>query len=128
MLCCNNQVQAAQDGDYTYTVTNDKATITKYTGAGGVVTIPSTLGGVSVISIGNWAFYVCHSLTSVSLPEGLTNIGENAFNGCSSLTSVCFPQGLTTISNEAFSYCTSLKRKLPTRFNKYRHLYFCLML
>ena len=38
---------AAQDGDYTYTVNGGVATITGYTGAGGAITIPSTLGGAS---------------------------------------------------------------------------------
>lgn len=56
LLCCNSQVQAAQGGDYTYTVTAGQAQITGYTGAGGDVTIPSTLGGAPVTSIGDQAF------------------------------------------------------------------------
>ena len=76
LFCCSSQVQAAQDGDYTYSLTNGKAEITKYTGAGGVVTIPSTLGGSPVTSIGYQAFYNCNGLISISLPQGVINIGR----------------------------------------------------
>ena len=43
---------AVQAGDYTYTTNNGAITITGYTGPGGVVTIPSTINGVWVTSIG----------------------------------------------------------------------------
>ena len=42
----------------------------------------------SVTSIGNYAFYYCRSLTSVTIPNSVTSIGVGAFTGCSSLTSV----------------------------------------
>jgi len=32
-------------------------TITRYTGPGGAVTIPSTINGLLVTNIGDWAFY-----------------------------------------------------------------------
>ena len=41
-----------------------------------------------VTSIGNYAFYYCTSLISVSIPDSLTTIGNYAFFGCRSLTSV----------------------------------------
>ena len=48
------------------------------------------------------AFKGSTSLTSVTLPEGLTSIGDCAFEGCSSLTSVTFPEGLANIGCDAF--------------------------
>lgn len=42
-----------QEGDYDYDISNGKAIITKYTGSGGNVTIPSKLGGYPVTSIGS---------------------------------------------------------------------------
>jgi len=108
LLCCSSQVQAAQEGDYNYTVTDNKATITGYTGDGGVVTIPSTLGGYPVASIGEYAFVDCSNLTGISFPQGLTSIGDYAFNYCKGLTSISIPQGITSIGDGAFINCTGL--------------------
>ena len=47
-------------------------------------------------SIGWFAFYNCSSLTSITIPEGVTNIGEYAFYNCSSLTSITIPEGVTS--------------------------------
>jgi hypothetical protein len=68
LLCCSSQVQAALTGEYTYTITDGQAQITKYTGAGGVVTIPDTVDGNPVTSIGDNAFYSCKVLTAISNP------------------------------------------------------------
>ena len=65
-----------------------------------------------VTSIGEYAFYVCHSLTSVTIPDSVTSIGDDAFYGCSSLTSVTIPDSVTSIGGYAFGECSSL-----TRFN-----------
>lgn len=61
-------------------------------------------------------FYFCTSLTSITLPEGLTSIGAEAFYYCSSLTSITLPEGLTSIGSSAFYSCTSLSlvTSLPT--------------
>ena len=56
-------------GNYEYTVSNGKATITAYTGSAKSLTIPSTLGGYTVASIGNDAFFECTSLTSITIPD-----------------------------------------------------------
>ena len=67
------------------------------------VTIPT-----GVTSIGNYAFAYCSSLTSITIPDGVTSIGDQTFNGCSSLTSVTIPDGVTSIGHYAFSGCSSL--------------------
>ena len=54
------------------------------------------------------AFYSCSSLTSISLPSGITSIGTSAFGGCSKLTLTSLPSGITSIGNNAFDGCTSL--------------------
>ena len=47
-----------QAQDYTYTTNDDNTiTITGYTGSGGDVTIPDTIDGFSVTSIGDDTFY-----------------------------------------------------------------------
>jgi BspA type Leucine rich repeat region (6 copies)/PKD domain len=101
-------VSADQDGDYTYTVSNGEATITKYTGAGGAITIPSRLGGYPTVIIGDNAFNACTFLTSVIIPNNITTIGNKAFKYCTSLTSIIIPNNVTTIGDYTFYSCDSL--------------------
>ena len=65
--------------------------------------------GDDVIEIGNYAFYNCSSLTSVTIPNSVTTIGNSTFSGCSSLTSVTIPNSVTSIGIYAFSGCSGLK-------------------
>ncbi|MBP3550034.1 MAG: leucine-rich repeat protein [Alistipes sp.] len=67
------------------------------------VTIPD-----SVTSIGGGAFAYCTSLTSITIPDSVTLIGDYAFRGCNSLTSVTIPDSVTSIGEDAFWDCTSL--------------------
>ena len=62
----------------------------------------------SVTSIGNSAFYLCRSLTSIDFPDSLTSIGDDAFYYCSSLTSIDLPDGVTYIGEHAFESCEGL--------------------
>ena len=61
-----------------------------------------------VNTIGVFTFYSCTSLTSITLPEGMTSIRNHAFNNCSSLTSITLPEGMTSIGDSAFYDCPSL--------------------
>ena len=74
----------------------------------GTVTIPSTLGGKPVTSIGEYAFYNCIGLTSVTIPDSVTSIGKCAFWRCIGLTSVTIPDSVTSIGNLAFYGCSGL--------------------
>jgi len=53
-------------------------------------------------------FAGCTSLTSISIPESMTEIPHGSFKGCTGLTSVTIPKSVTKIANFAFSGCTSL--------------------
>ena len=60
----------------------------------GEPTIPN-----SVTTIGNYAFYGCWSLTSVTIPNSVTTIGYAPFSGCSFLTDII-------VDPENPSYCS----------------------
>jgi len=63
----------------------------------------------SVTSIGDYAFYYCTGLTSITIPDNVTSIGVDAFQGCSSLTDVTMiPGGVTSINERAFCFCSRL--------------------
>ena len=67
------------------------------------ITIPN-----SVTSIGSETFYGCSSLTSVTIPNSVTSIGERAFDGCYGLTSITIPNSVTSIGYAAFAGCYGL--------------------
>ena len=60
--------------------------------------------------IGNWAFYNCHQLQELNIPEGVTEIGNAAFYGCTYLEDLVLPSSLQTIGDNCFSLCSKLGR------------------
>jgi len=82
--------EPVQAKDFNYTTNNGTITITGYTGSGGVVTIPSTIHGLPVTSIGTNAFQNCTNLTSIKIGNSITNIADSAFLDCTSLTGIYF--------------------------------------
>ena len=70
--------------------------------------IPNMYNGLPVTAIGDYAFYYCSALTSVTIPDSVTTIGNKAFYNCSSLTSVTIPDSVITIGNSVFYGCSSL--------------------
>jgi hypothetical protein len=119
-----------QAQDFTYTTYNGTVTITAYQGPSGAVAIPSTLNGLPVTAIGAYAFRNLSSLSSVTIPNGVTNIGDGSFMfcgltnfdlpdtitnlgqmifyGCEGLTSVTIPNSVTNLGVECFGLCSGL--------------------
>ncbi len=65
--------------------------------------IPNT-----ITSIGNYAFWNCTGLSSITIPNSVTSIENGAFRGCEGLTTISIPNSVTNIGWMAFYYCTSL--------------------
>lgn len=85
----------------------------KTTSVIGEVTIPSTIDGKTVISLGEdsynqGGFCDCSGLTGIKIPDTITKIGYRAFQNCTGLKSVTIPNSVTYIGNNAFYQCTGL--------------------
>ena len=83
--------------------------ITGYTGTGGVIVIPARIQNLPVVEIGDNAFSTTNrnsrnvgSITSVTIPSGVTRIGNQAFFDCRVLSSVTIPNTVTVIGDSAF--------------------------
>ena len=65
-------------------------------------------------------FSGCSALTSVNIPDCVTNLFFGAFVGCTSLTRVKLPKGLTEIPSYTFDGCKSLTKisRLPATVTK----------
>jgi hypothetical protein len=91
-------------GQWTYTIENGGASITRST-ATGAVTVPSQLDGLPVKKFGgdrhvfrdtpNYAINT--TVTSVTIPDSVTSIGDYAFLQAYALTSVTIGNSVTSI-------------------------------
>lgn len=63
------------------------------------------------VSISDYAFNNCTSLTSLTIEEGVTSIGKSAFSSCTSLTSVSIPSTITQIGEDAFNIASGTLTK-----------------
>ena len=95
-------------GDFEYGVLDDGTVqITDCETGAEKVVIPDTIDGKSVTSIGEFAFFDCTSLTSITIPSSVTSIAARLFEDCTSLTSITIPNSVTSIGDDAFRGCTS---------------------
>ena len=83
----------------------------------GRVNIPATVTHNGweflVTSIDEKAFYDCHDLSSVIIPNSITSIGDHAFESCDALTSIEIPNSVKTIGNRAFSSTSLTSVSIP---------------
>lgn len=101
-------------GDWEYVLLPDgTAEITGYTGFAFDLTIPATLAGYSVTSIGVSAFSYSKYLLSVTIPDSVVTIRSSAFFGCTALTEVILPDSVTTIESGAFGGSAMVSITLP---------------
>ena len=106
-----------------YSISSDVAYVTASRSASGNITIASSYNGKPVVSIGIEAFYFCANLTSVTIPNSVTNIDGGAFTGCISLTNVVIGTNVANIGNDVFSDCTNLTNMtIPQQRDEHRRL------
>lgn len=77
--------------------------------SGPVLVIPNAIDGVPVTAIAPRGFAQMEGITTLILPDGLSEIGSEAFADCPLLRGVYFPQSLTHIGEKAFSHCLLLE-------------------
>ena len=66
--------------------------------------------GSSLWRIGSWAFYNCHQLQDLTIPEGVTEIGDAAFYGCTYLEDMVLPSTIQEIGDNGFALCAKLQK------------------
>ena len=72
------------------------------------VTIPDSVTTMGDSENGSEVFAGCTSLSSITIPSGITEIGNGTFENCQGLTNITLPDNITSIGSSAFAYCTSL--------------------
>ena len=107
----------AAHAQFTYRTNNGAITITGYNGTNNDVVIPSVIDGLPVTSIGTNAFYGSR-LANVIIPDSVTNIGDYAFFLCWSLSVVTIPSSVISIGDGAFSGCSLTSINLPSSVTK----------
>lgn len=74
-----------------------------------IITIPETIGGFGIKSIGSGSFNNNCYLKKVTIPASVTTIGANAFKGCHSLRTVIFTDATKIVSIGADAFKTQAK-------------------
>ncbi len=118
------------DGRFDYVRHGDDIYITNFKGSGDVI-IPEQIDGGTVVSFGMtfkespqitsvsipdtvtdifpYAFYGCRYLETVSVSDSVEKIEKYAFASCEKLSSFTFGKSVTEIGEEAFSDCQKLE-------------------
>ena len=93
--------------DFAYTADGGEVTITDYTGTSEHVLIPDAIDGLPVTALADKAFYEKH-VTTVVVPDSVTEIGDLCFSGDNYLVSLTLPDGLAELSYGALESCFRL--------------------
>lgn len=68
--------------------------------------------------MGNTVFWLCSSLTQVTLPQNLTKLPQSTFEDCKALTHVDLPNSITVIDQNAFKHTGLTSVPVPASLTK----------
>lgn len=104
--------------DFAYTADGGEVTITDYIGTSEHVLIPPAIDGLPVTALADKAFYEKH-VTTVVVPDSVTEIGAACFSGDNYLVSLKLPDGLAELPYGALESCFRLMDfNLPKELKK----------
>ena len=72
----------------------------------------------SIISLGDYAFASCYSITKLKIPDAITEIGEGVFYSCNSITELNIPENITSIGKYSFQGLGIKELVIPGTVNK----------
>lgn len=109
----NATIEIIESDDYRYFIDEEGyIRIEDYIGDDTELVIPSTIDGHIVKYLGSipgGRVPTSHTdITSVTVPDTVTEISKKSFAGCKTLTTVHLPDSLEVIENGTFSYCENL--------------------
>ena len=61
------------------------------------------------VSVGDYAFYYCVNVSSITVPGSVRSLGEGTFGNCSSLTKAVLNEGLEEIGEYAFQSSSGIR-------------------
>ena len=123
VMAVNPPTPTYTDGVWGYDLETDngvqKAVIVKYSGSGGDIVVPATIGGYDVLRVGKASTpqatgYMIlknadiSSGSTLTISNGIKQIGPGAFSGANKITSLTLSNTLEWIGDEAFYNCTGL--------------------
>ena len=99
--------QVNPSSEFAYTADGGEVTITDYVGTSEHVLIPDTIDGLPVTALGHRAFYE-KTVTTVVVPDSVTEIGAACFSGDNYLVSLKLPDGLKRLPPASLESCMRL--------------------
>lgn len=105
----SGSAKTVKKNGFSFDVGEKGVTVVSYTGKAKKVRIPAKVDSLPVTKIKNECFWQVRTMTSLSIPDSVTEIGESAFNECTGLRELVLPKELKRLGSSAFWYCTNLK-------------------
>ncbi len=119
LASCGNQTRNELEKAFTTVPVSGGVKIVHYSGNYSTLEIPSTIGGKTVVEIGDDVFAKSYLLTEVVIPDTVKVIGARAFQGCLALERIVIPDSVTEIGEYAFFGCWAAKTlEIGKKLNK----------